>query len=332
MSGSAALEGFCANAREQQRRLEWLLACRRRLGVVADKQCTQRAKVRWTADIADPEFKKNLKIFHRLVAEAVRICSGDDHKALEARLDELTSLIDLPTDVPVTLDLLLVRRFELERLLVEVGDEKYLRGRAADFYSEGEGTVVTWERLVQQGRFPVGPPPLLAEDGGRHAADQTRWMLAWLLAAKETQDLPLRARRELKLRALLVVLPLIVVTTALFGLAIGTVDEAENGYLLAAAAGAAGAGLGGLLRLRDEVNLGAQIREFVPFFAGQLVVGAAAGLLVSVVVQAGIIRVGGGAGGLAALGFVVGFSEAAFLGLISRVGETASGAAKQKTE
>jgi hypothetical protein len=66
----------------------------------------------------------------------------------------------------------------------------------------------------------------------------------------------------------------------------------------------------------------------VPFFAGQLVVGAAAGLLVSVVVQAEIIQLGGG-GGLAALGFVVGFSEAAFLGLITRIGEPVADTPKQ---
>jgi hypothetical protein len=98
---------------------------------------------------------------------------------------------------------------------------------------------VSWERLVQEGRFPPGPPPILTEKPGLDAASRTKRLLEWLLAAKEAQDLPLRARRELKLRALLVVLPLIVLTTALFALAIGTVDEAENGYLLAAAAGAA---------------------------------------------------------------------------------------------
>jgi hypothetical protein len=95
--------------------------------------------VRWTPDITDPEFKKNLKIFHRLVEEAIRICSGDGRNALQARLEELTGLVYLPTDVPLTLNLLLVRRFELERLLLQVGDEEYLRGRAAKLLQRGQG-------------------------------------------------------------------------------------------------------------------------------------------------------------------------------------------------
>jgi hypothetical protein len=161
-----------------------------------------------------------------------------------------------------------------------------------------------------------------SERSGLDDVERTRRLLAWLVAAKEAEDLPLRARRELKQHALLAVLPIIVIATVLFGVAIGMVNEGENEFLLAAAAGAAGAALGGLLRLRDEVNFGAQIREFVPFFLGEVVVGAAAGLLVFVVVQSGIVQVGGGTNGLAAFAFAVGFSEAAFLGLVARIGET----------
>ena len=371
MGGSEDLEAFRTYAREQQLRVDRILACRRRLGVLPDRTCASQAGVGWTGDITDPEFKKNLRIFHRLISGAVGIrerglrrdphqSSADGHKALEERVGALTDLVALPSNVPLTLKLLLGQRFELERILIEVGDEHYLRSRAADLYSEGESTMVTWEGLVRKGLF-AGPPPLLSdlmprpakpasgseatpkeghdrgtEDAGNErsqldSVERTRRMLAWLIAAKEAQDLPLRARRELKQQALLAVLPVIIATTILFGVAIGLIDEGENEFLLAAAAGAAGAALGGLLRLRDEVNFGAQIREFVPFFLGEVVVGAAAGLLVFVVVNAGIIQLGGGANGLAAFGFVVGFSEAAFLGLVSRVGETLLGTGKEET-
>jgi hypothetical protein len=110
---------------------------------------------------------------------------------------------------------LLGQRFELERLLVEIGDEEYLRTAAARFYNEGEGTIVTWKGL-----FPGDPPPLLADlirryatpSNATHIADgdssaeqsklgdmeTTRRLLGVLIAAKEEADLPLRARRELK--------------------------------------------------------------------------------------------------------------------------------------
>jgi hypothetical protein len=70
---------------------------------------------------------------------------------------------------------------------------------------------------------------------------------------------------------------------------------------------------------------GSQIREFIAFFIGQVMVGAAAGLLVFLVVRGEILRPTGGASGLAALAFSAGFSEAAFLGLIRRLGETVGG-------
>jgi hypothetical protein len=151
-------------------------------------------------------------------------------------------------------------------------------------------------------------------------------MLEQLIAAKEEADLPLRTSRELKERALWIVLPVIVVTTVLFGFAAGHFDASGgNAYLLAAAAGAAGAGVGGLIGLRDKVSRGEQVQEFRPFFLGQVVVGAAAGLLAYLVVEAKLVQVGTDEEGIAALAFVVGFSEAAFLRLIDLVGKGAGG-------
>jgi hypothetical protein len=261
------------------------------------------------------------------------------YRELEGRLSELADLVAVPSNnVPLTLKLLLGQRFELERFLVELGDDKYLRSRAADLFSEGEGTGVTWSRLIQEGHFS-GPPPLLADvpkgdntaEERSDAVEQTRQMLARLIAAKETEDLPLRGRRELKQKALLLVLPVIFAATVALGVAIGNVKEGKGDILLAACAGATGAALGRLFKLRDDVNLGVQIREFVQFFVGQVVVGAVAGLLVYLVVTAGFIRPGGGTSGLAAFAFVAGFSEAVFLGLVGRIGQTLTGVGNQRT-
>jgi hypothetical protein len=148
-------------------------------------------------------------------------------------------------------------RFDLERCLIEVGDEDYLKSRAADFYCEGPGTIVTWDRLISKGVLS-GPPPLLAavmpgapgsecdqvEARQLDVVEQTRRMLAVLVAAKEAEELPLRARRELKQEALRIVVPVIGLATILLGVAIAVVEDEVEEVLLAAAAGAAGAALG----------------------------------------------------------------------------------------
>ena len=141
---------------------------------------------------------------------------------------------------------------------------------------------------------------------------------------KEYEDQYRQARGELKRRT--AIMAAVVLFLAVLGLAT-TVAFLVNypraplaAAAAAAAAGATGAALGGLIKLRDQVILGSQIRQFRPFFLGQVVIGAAAGLVTFLVVQAHIITISGPPGvGTAALAFAVGFSEAAFVGLLSRL-------------
>jgi hypothetical protein len=93
----------------------------------------------------------------------------------------------------------------------------------------------------------------------------------------------------------------------------------------AGAAGAAGAALGGLIRLRDEVTGGTQARQFWLFFVGQVLVGVAAGVLTFLIDDGGLVAVAGGGAGVAAVAFAVGFSEAAFVGLLTRLGGSVAG-------
>jgi hypothetical protein len=293
--------------RAEQGRIEVLMSCQgpRLLWFPrpADRDRAKRADVQWTEDLGDPEFTKNLRTLHQLTSVAQRLPA-----------DGLAARIALPSDRPLTLESLLGHRFEVERLLLEIGDEKYLRWRAAALYDEGEGTALRWRDLFGQ------PPPLLEESPADDAAERTQLMLARLLAAKEGQDLPLRARRELKARVVWLILPLILAATCLFAAALAVVEDDVETVLLAGAAGLAGAALGGLLQLRDEVTRGAQLREFTPFYLGQLLVGATAGLLVFAADSSGVVEIVGGSAGVATLAFAVGFSEAAFVRLLARVG------------
>jgi hypothetical protein len=316
--------------REEQRRIEVLLACQgpRLLWFArsADHARAKRAEVEWTEDFGDPEWTKNLRTLHHLIAGARDIWErgtlgsdpADPVRMKMARVDELAGRLALPRGRPLTLESLLGHRFEVEQLLAAIGDEDYLRLRAAALYDERAGTVVSWREMYAEA------PPLLAEPGAPatdgDAVAATRWMLARLLAAKEAQDLPVRARRELKARVVWLILPAIVVAAGLFAATLAIVENDVDGVLLAGAAGLAGSALGGLLQLRDEVTRGAHIREFAPFYVGQLLIGATAGLLAYAADSSGLVEIAGGAAGVATLAFAVGFSEAAFLRLLAHIG------------
>jgi hypothetical protein len=258
----------------------------------------------------DPELQKNLRILYFLLGHA--------------RTRGIQMADGLPPESRLTIETLLAHRFELEQLLLRDGDEEYLRLRAAALVDEGAGTAVTWRDL-----YGDRLPPLLEEDAAPGDEDRrlaTQRMLQRLLAAKEAQDLPVRARRALKIQVLYRILPLILVATLAFAVALAIAQDDWEGVLVAAAAGLCGASLGGLLKLRDEVSRGAEMREFGPFYLGQLLVGAAAGLLGYAADESGIVDVAGGSAGVAALAFALGFSEAAFLGLLARIGEPPKGA------
>ena len=302
--------------RAEQGRIEQLLACHgpRLLGLGrgADRERAERAGVEWTEDVGDPEFTKNLRTLLLLGVAAAGLCERTGTTQAD-----LAERIALPRDRPLTLESLLAHRFAVEQLLIARGDEKYLRMRAAGLYDEGEGTYVRW-----RGMFG-GPPPLLDPAAKGDRTEATRLMLERLMAAKEAQDLPLRARRELKARAVRLIMPLILIATCLFAVALALVADDVEAVLLAGAAGLAGAALGGLLELRDEVTRGAHVREFIPFYAGQLLIGVTGGLLVFAADESGLVEVAGGAAGVATVAFAVGFSEAAFVRLLARVGGAA---------
>jgi hypothetical protein len=330
----AALQRFLALASTEQTRVDKLLACPDPRFGVLPRRCrehVERAGTTWSVDAIDPEFRKNLRIFQRLIAGAVGVCArarcstASDASAsgsaavagahrVVCRIDELGERIELPRDVPLTLKVLLGRRFALEQLLVEIGDAPHLRTRAAELYTEGEGTSITWKAL-----YAEKPPPLFdAKEEPDAIIKETRHMLAQLLAAKEAHDMPIRARLELKERALWLVFASSLAAFVAFAYAMRAGDIGPVG--LPVAAGLTGAALGMLIKLRDEVNRGVQVRAFLPFIPAQLVIGATAGLLVSLAAKLSDIQLAS-ANAVGAVSFVTGFSEAAFLRLVGKIAE-----------
>jgi hypothetical protein len=310
----------------QRRLLERLLVHRRR--------DTGEEPALRSPDASDAEFVKNLQIFLRLVVDADALflraahgLTGDPAQAaaVTGRVEELRERITLPTEVPLTLELLLGRRFELERLLIELGDRAYLAGRLADLYDEQPGTVSTWRSLYGD-ELPALLPggvtrhPDAAPPAGADEVEATRQRLARLIHAKESQAQAVKARWALKQRVTAPTILILLLAVAAFAVAVSGMVADDRALWSAGAAGAAGAALGGLIRLRDEVTLGTQARQFWLFFVGQVVVGVAAGVLTFLIDDGGLVAVAGGEAGVAAVAFAIGFSEAAFAGLLTRLG------------
>jgi hypothetical protein len=336
---SASSSLFFQRVVNEERRIDYLLACPGSLtGWFGRRRQTaaEKADVKLTFDVGDPEFRKNLRIVRRLISGSAELYGRAEcrpfgpapelaRRNMTLRIKELEERIRLPSDRPLTLKVLLGFRFTLEQLLIDIGDDVYVGSRAAALYAEDEGSVVTWKEL-----FESRKPPLmvayLSDEHRQHEGhtqpdplELTRIMVAQLLAAKEADDMPIRARRELKQAAFLWVAPLFAIAATFLAYAIA-LDSIP--VLLPAVSGLTGAALGMLFKLRNELTRGSQIREYLPFAVAQLVVGITAGLFVSMVEGSGVVNLVDNAGGVGVISFVVGYSEAAFLGLVGNIAKT----------
>jgi hypothetical protein len=291
---------------------------------------------------ADPEYEKNLLIFRRLLGEAAEL--HQRRPLTEAEQVPLKATMEPPEPAARALKVLLARRFQLERVLLELADRTYLTGRLADLYGEGPGTYVTWKGMYgdalpalldpgkaatfhQEGRWnaaaaneaaghaePGFADPAVVD----HEVERTRLQLKRLLREKEAQDQVMRARQELINRAILKTICAVGLMSA--ALAVTSFWVLRDGELivLALVAGGTGAALGGLIKLRDEVQWGTQARRFWPAFIAQILIGSIAGMLAFLVYRTGTVVVAGKEAGVAVLALALGFSEAAFISLLSR--------------
>jgi len=296
---------------------------RRRLGtppVDGERPAGQeRLSNRQRRILSDPEVRKNVEILAARLADAM-----DCHR--RAKLPETTAkrLAELVWEAreALSLETLLDTRRSVEELLLECADLLLLRQWTAAEYAEEEATLPTWRRL-----YGPEPPALLDQPGPPdQAVEVTRMRLLRLVAARFWLYRPLRARRKLRTTYLRYLAPVVLLSGLLLGVAIAReVPPAAGTVLLAAAAGASGASLSGLLKFRDEVKLGAQIREFLAFYLVQVIVGGMFGLLVFLVITAGWLDLGGNPARIGAVSFAAGFSEPFALGVVAKMTERASG-------
>jgi hypothetical protein len=281
----------------------------------------------WTSDpdervLRDPEVRKNIEILaarisdvidlnrrHQLSPEVTKL-SSEVMKSVRSRLSELLC----EQRNALCLETLLDTRRSMELLLLEHPDLPLLEQRTAEEYAAEESTLLTWRRL-----YGDGLPELLNDSlksSSQEVQDSTTVKLRRLVVERFELYRPLRARRRLRIIYLCYIAPVLLLAGLLFGLAIGMGAPV---VLLAAATGATGAALSGLLKFRDEVKLGAQVREFPLFYLVQVGVGAVFGLFVDLFFATGWLTLAPNSAGIGVAAFAAGFSEPFALGIVAKI-------------
>ncbi len=280
----------------------------------------------WSRRPWDSEARKSLsRIRTSLTALTVHAKPG----ALVPKHElELRSLLQKPLRGR-SLDSLIEVVYELDELLVQVADDEYVRRVVCAESLPDEDNV----RLdqVQAGLTKVGPVV-----GGM--AEQRQELLT-MLEMRRFRYRRLRSRRRMKTGHLIGVAFLLLGLTLALALAIEdpTGPDGPDAVLLCAVAGALGGTLANLYKLRDEIGRGTELRAFKPILIAQPAVGAAAGLIVLLIVASGLLgtttaQSDGRWQSLTLLAFAAGFSEAFFLGLVRRVAGAAEGDRAKKDE
>jgi hypothetical protein len=253
--------------------------------------------------------------FQRLKADAglAQTAQMRAHRLLQ--VDPLTLSVDAVLEVQDAWD----------QLLIEHGDERYLRAvLVAEHTRDPQGTTVTtWSRVFGKQEVAGGWEKLLT---GEPMADKDRKAAATQLAELyRTRSILYqleRARMHMKVRHLWIYAPVLAVLVGFLSLAAWAVGADWQTIVLVAFAGALGASVAGTLKLRDHITNINELRAFWPAIVVQPLLGATAGLLTLLVLASGLIKVewGGQAWAVAgAIAFVAGFSEPVFLGIIGRV-------------
>jgi hypothetical protein len=270
----------------------------------------------------DAELRKLLGRIYWSITEFQRLKAGSGlapeahvraHRLLQ--VDPLTLSVDAVLEVTDAWD----------QLLIEYGDERYLRGiLVAEHTRDPQGTTVTtWSSVFHEHEVVGGWEALLKgepmNEANRTAAAN---QLAELYRVRSILYQLARARMHMRARHLWLLVPMLAPLIVGLSLAAAAVGAGWGTIWLVALAGALGASVAGTLKLRDHITNINELRAFWPATVVQPLIGSTAGLLTLLVLASGLIKVdwGGQAWAVAgAIAFVAGFSEPVFLGIIGRV-------------
>jgi hypothetical protein len=282
--------------------------------------------------LGNPEFRKNLDRLAAAIRDTQRLRRED--ALTEEQAEALRPMLLEPEDLAtLNADSLGSTMETVDQLLVDAADAKLVCSLleieyARDAYERG-GVVPTWSTLFGEERLGVSADFAAGKEVSDTALEQAQRHLSLLLRARHSLYALKRARETTKAVRLFWLAPLLLALVAVF---IAVADWVAEGVswrepLLVAVAGALGATLAGVFKLRDAIPRLGDLRTFSYTFPLQIPLGAVAALFLWIVLESGIVEVAGGGDDWAvsaALGFVAGFSEPFVLKTIERIAGGAS--------
>ena len=284
---------------------------------------------RFLSSRADPELRKTLG---RIYVDALDALGLKDRIEKEGCGTALSSLLGGFDPYHTGLDAALEVADEFDKILIQCGDLKYVLETLVAESSYTEGTALAWNDVYKDWDAKHSFTNLrdLVEDAATDIPDLTersRGLLLGLKSARTHHYRRHRARQKMKMNHLWLLVPPLTVLLIAFGVLIQDMDDlSAKEVTLVAIAGATGASIAGTFKLRDELKLGSDLREFTPAILVQPLVGGVAALFLLITVASGLLDFSESSGilGRATLGFVAGFSEPFFLGVTQHIASTAN--------
>jgi hypothetical protein len=285
---------------------------------------SERSRVPWRG-VWDPEVRKHLDRIYAAVVEAERLHEKGAFSR-DGGEERVRALLGVQPGSLRTLDVVLEVNERWDQLLIEFGDADFIFGLLESEHSRTDGgtPVITWRTLYG----PDQPKSLEHYLDGKDVTEQdlaaARNRLAALYRTRLSSYLLYRARARMKGRVLLWLAVALAILVSFFAL---TIALAETGaswsdLLLAGAAGAVGATMSGTFKLRDQIAGLNALREFKVIAVVQPLLGVASALFLLLVLETGLVQIGDADlnwAKIGAVGFVAGFSEPFFLGVVGRV-------------
>jgi hypothetical protein len=285
----------------------------------------------WDRRQRNPELAKALSLIQGYVGEARNLLDLDDAEAQLRTADVRERLRDLLTrDVSkLSIDSAWELANQLKRELLFLGDVSYVWTQL-EYEALRDKKPDKWHRWSDH--LPTKKLNTLLDARTRGSIDKETQLeavrsLRVLYGLRAEAGLERRTRAAQKCHYLTMLIPILLVLQVALGAAIYEVGGSDmwKQIALAGSAGALGAALSGIFRVRDRLVELDDLRSFWPAMRIQPLIGATAGLVTLLVLESGAVQLGGGAAqrtpwaAVALFTFVAGFSEPFFLGLVRRV-------------
>ena len=283
----------------------------------------------WERNHKSPELAKALSVVQGHVAEARNLLDLDDDHAPLRTADVRQRFRDLLARDPnrLSIDSAWELANQLKRELLVLGDASYVWTQL-EYESERNKRREKWHRWGDH--LPPGKLQALIEARSRGAVDVATQLeavrsLRKLYELRAEAGLERRARAAQKCRYLTALIPFLLVLLVAMSTTIYEVGQGGiwKEVCLAASAGALGATLSGIFRVRDRLTELDDLRSFWPAMRIQPLIGATAGVFTLIILESGAVKLGNAEGSswaaTALFTFMAGFSEPFFLGLVQRI-------------